>query len=105
MGAPAGPGGPAGSVTAHTPVLSKMAKSCDTDSQKYRKLMQWLQEDSKNLVPSALEKALEDHQSLLQQCLWADGSALGQLKSQPPREPQSATTESGRRGARAIARC
>ena len=67
MGAPAGPGGPAGSVTAHTPVLSKMAKSCDTDSQKYRKLMQWLQEDSKNLVPSALEKALEDHQSLLQQ--------------------------------------
>ena len=45
VGAPAGPGGPAGSVTAHTPVLSKMAKSCDTDSQKYRKLMQWLQED------------------------------------------------------------
>ena len=62
VGTPAGPGGPAGSVTAHTPVLSKMAKSCDTDSQKYRKLMQWLQEDSKNLVPSALEKALEDHQ-------------------------------------------
>ena len=27
------------------------------------------------------------------------------VKSQPPREPQSATTESGRRGARAIARC
>ena len=43
-GAAAGPGGPAGSVTAHTPVLSKMAKSCDTDSQKYRKLMQWLQD-------------------------------------------------------------
>ena len=66
-GAPAGPGGPAGSVTAHTPVLSKMAKSCDTDSQKYRKLMQWLQEDPKNLVPSAIEKALEDHPSTLLQ--------------------------------------
>ena len=48
-GAPAGPGGPAGSVTAHTPVLSKMAKSCDTDSQKYRKLMQWLQEDGERV--------------------------------------------------------
>ena len=44
-----------------------MAKSCDTDSQKYRKLMQWLQEDPKNLVPSAIEKALEDHPSTLLQ--------------------------------------
>ena len=51
--------GPAGSVTAHTPVLSEIAKSCDTDCQKYRRLMQWLQEDPKTVVvPNALEKAL-----------------------------------------------
>ena len=51
-----GTGGQAigGSVTAHTPTLSKMPKSCDTDSQKYRKMMGWLQEEPKNLVPSAL---------------------------------------------------
>ena len=43
----------------------------DTDAQKYRRLisrlMRWLQENPKNLVPSALEDALQDRASTLGQ--------------------------------------